>query len=495
MKIAAAYIRVSTEDQVEYSPDSQLKAIQSYAEKNGYYIPEQYIFIDEGISGRSVSKREGFKNMIALAKSKPAPFNTILVWKYSRFARNREDSVVYKSMLRKQCGIDVVSISESTGDDKMSVLFEAMIEAMDEYYSINLSEEVKRGMTEKAKRGGVLSKAPFGYKVENGQLVIVETEAQVIKSVFTGYLNGSGFLSLAKKLNVLGVRTHKGNLIENRTIEYWLNNPVYNGKTRWNPTGKTSRDYNNKNLIISNGSHEPIIDDELWNAVQQKLKENKTRYKSRMREPKKGMSHWLNGILRCEKCGSTLANCGGIYYCSKKLKGLCQGNGGISTNIISKIIVDKLEEILDSDDVCLQFDTNDKLNNSTCISNNLQLLQIKMDEADKKLKRVKEAYENGIDTIEEYKVNKDKISKEIEELEQLLLEEQNQNVIENDTYGSKIVSVKGDLRRISDILSSNEVTNEEKNAVLKSIIKEIVKMGDDGKTFQIVFWNPEEKQA
>ena len=62
MKIAAAYIRVSTEDQVEYSPDSQLRAIQSYAEKNGYYIPEQYIFIDEGISGRSVSKREGFKN-------------------------------------------------------------------------------------------------------------------------------------------------------------------------------------------------------------------------------------------------------------------------------------------------------------------------------------------------------------------------------------------------------------------------------------------------
>lgn len=492
MKIAAAYIRVSTEDQVEYSPDSQLKAIQNYADKNGYYLPEQYVFIDEGISGRTVSKREGFKNMIALAKNKPAPFNTILVWKYSRFARNREDSVVYKSMLRKQCGIDVVSISESTGDDKMSVLFEAMIEAMDEYYSINLSEEVKRGMTEKAKRGGVLSIAPFGYKVENGQLVIIESEAEVIKNVFTSYLNGNGFLSLAKKLNVLGVRTHKGNLIENRTIEYWLNNPVYNGKIRWNPTGRTSRDYDNNNLIISKGSHEPIIDDELWNAVQQKLKENKARYKSRMREPKKGMYHWLNGVLRCGKCGSTLANCGGVYYCSKKSKGLCQGNGGISTNVISKIMIDKLEEILDSDDVCLQFDTNDKSKNTSYISNNLQLLQVKMEESDKKLKRVKEAYENGIDTIEEYKVNKDKICKEINELKQLLLEEKNQSVIEDNTYGSKIASVKGNLRRISDILRSNEVTNEEKNAVLKSIIKEIVKMGEDGKTFKIVFWNPEE---
>lgn len=156
MKIGAAYIRVSTEDQTEYSPDSQLKAIMNYAQRNNIYLAEQYIFEDDGISGRSTGKREAFNKMIALAKNKPKPFDVILVWKFSRFARNREDSIVYKSMLRKQCGIDVVSISESIGDDKMSVLFEAMIEAMDEYYSINLAEEVKRGMTEKAKRGGVL---------------------------------------------------------------------------------------------------------------------------------------------------------------------------------------------------------------------------------------------------------------------------------------------------------------------------------------------------
>ena len=277
MKIAAAYIRVSTDDQIEYSPDSQLKAIQNYAEKNGYYLPEQYIFMDEGISGRTVGKRAGFKQMIALAKTTPKPFEAILVWKYSRFARNREDSVVYKSMLRKQCGIDVVSISESTGDDKMSILFEAMIEAMDEYYSINLSEEVKRGMTEKAKRGGVLSVAPFGYRVENGQYVIVDSEAAIIKEAFSDYLSGSGFLTIAKKFNAIGVKTHRGSPIENRTIEYWLHNPAYIGKTRWNPTGRTRRDYFNENVIISDGTHKPIIDDDLWNAVQQsseKIKQN-----------------------------------------------------------------------------------------------------------------------------------------------------------------------------------------------------------------------------
>lgn len=148
MKIAACYIRVSTDDQLEYSPDSQLSLIKKYAKDNGYILPDDYIFIEsEGISGRKADKRPSFQRMIAKAKQKPTPFETLLLWKFSRFARNREDSIVYKSMLHKQ-GINVISISEPIGDDKMSVILEAMIEAMDEYYSLNLSEEVRRGMFE-----------------------------------------------------------------------------------------------------------------------------------------------------------------------------------------------------------------------------------------------------------------------------------------------------------------------------------------------------------
>ena len=162
MKIAAAYIRVSTDDQIEYSPDSQRKAILDYAKRNDYIVPQEYIFVDEGISGRS-TKRPAFQQMIGTAKQKSHPFDAILVWKFSRFARNREDSVVYKSMLRKQCGVEVLSISEQIGEDKTSILIEALLEAMDEYYSINLSEEVVRGMSEKARRGGTLGRAPFGY--------------------------------------------------------------------------------------------------------------------------------------------------------------------------------------------------------------------------------------------------------------------------------------------------------------------------------------------
>ena len=164
------YIRVSTEDQVEYSPASQLEKIREYAKRNGYILPQEYVFVDEGISGRHTQKRPAFNRMIGTAKQKPKPFDAILLWKFSRFARNREDSIVYKSMLRKQCGIDVISISENIGDDKMSVIMEAMIEAMDEYYSINLAEEVRRGMTEKAGRGQAVTIPSLGYLIENGKL-------------------------------------------------------------------------------------------------------------------------------------------------------------------------------------------------------------------------------------------------------------------------------------------------------------------------------------
>ena len=132
MKIAAAYIRVSTDGQLEYSPDSQLKVVRDYAQKNGMLLPESFIFQEEeGISGKQAEKRPAFMRMVGMAKQKPKPFDCILLWKFSRFARSRRDSIVYKTMLRKQLGIDVISVTEQLGDDKLSLLLEAVIEAMD----------------------------------------------------------------------------------------------------------------------------------------------------------------------------------------------------------------------------------------------------------------------------------------------------------------------------------------------------------------------------
>jgi len=157
---AAIYARVSSERQdVDLSISAQLRALREYAARNGHQVIRE--FIDEAESGKTAA-RPAFREMIAMARRPKKPFGLILVWKYSRFARNRQDSIVFKTMLRK-AGVQVVSITEPFEDTPTGRLLEAMIESLDEFYSANLGEEVTRGMREGARRGYyVASYAPYG---------------------------------------------------------------------------------------------------------------------------------------------------------------------------------------------------------------------------------------------------------------------------------------------------------------------------------------------
>ena len=147
---AALYARVSSDRQdVDLSISSQLKALREYADRNGYQAVREYV--DEAESGRSID-RPGFKAMIGAARQDANPFSAILVWKLSRFARNREDSIIYKSLLRKH-GVQVISINEPLDDSPSGRLLEGIIEVIDEFYSANLSQDVVRGMRENASRG------------------------------------------------------------------------------------------------------------------------------------------------------------------------------------------------------------------------------------------------------------------------------------------------------------------------------------------------------
>lgn len=476
MKTAAAYIRVSTDDQVEFSPDSQLSRIREYAKRNNMILPQEFIFMDEGISGRKAEKRPQFMRMIGIAKQKPKPFDVILLWKFSRFARNREDSIVYKSMLRRQCGIDVVSITENIGDDKMAVLIEALIEAMDEFYSVNLSEEVKRGMTEKAKRGGVLSPPAYGYTVENGQYLQVPEEAEVIRTVFRCYNEGTGMLRIAKNLNALGIRTHRGGKIENRTVEYWLNNPIYIGKIRWTPAGKTSRNYHNPDSMIVDGQHEPIIDNETWERTQQRMKEQKEKYRPYYK-PMGSISHWLVSMARCGVCGGPLVNCSGYFYCNNRSKGVCPGNGGISVKKLERIVMEQLHQVMDSPtylSVPIKKSKPQYRDSNTLIEQQIQ-------KAYTRLERIKEAYEMGVDTIEEYKINKQKITAEITRMEAEIKSEP-ESTPEEDFR--KLQSL---IRASIDALESDAIAPKEKNEIAKGFIAEINKTGLDGKEFDVFY--------
>ena len=159
----ALYALVSSHRQdVDLSVAAQLRALRDYAEKNGYSIAREYE--DEAESGR-IADRPEFRKMIEEGGSKAsAPFQVILVWKFSRFTRKREHAVAFKSMLRRK-GIRVVSITEHADDSPTGKLMEAIIESVVEFYSENLAQQVVRGMREAASRGYFLaSRAPFGYK-------------------------------------------------------------------------------------------------------------------------------------------------------------------------------------------------------------------------------------------------------------------------------------------------------------------------------------------
>ena len=225
---AALYIRVSTEDQVELSPDSQKKLLLDYAKKNGLLVEDEHIFMDEGISGRKAEKRPAFMNMIALAKKKDKPFEKILVWKFSRFARNQEESIVYKNMLRKD-GVEVISISEPIIDGPFGSLIERIIEWMDEYYSIRLSSEVTRGMKEKAMRGGVQSSPVLGYDIVDNKYILNKNEAKIVKKAFNLIIQGDTSGVIARYFNSIGYKNKRGNPFTGRVIRYMIQNPVYYG--------------------------------------------------------------------------------------------------------------------------------------------------------------------------------------------------------------------------------------------------------------------------
>ena len=461
MKTAAAYIRVSTEDQVEYSPASQLEKIREYAKRNDYILPDEYIFMDEGISGRHTAKRAAFNRMIGTAKQKPKPFDAILLWKFSRFARNREDSIVYKSMLRKQCGIEVISISENVGDDKMSVLIEAMIEAMDEYYSINLSEEVKRGMTEKASRGEAVSVPSFGYDIQNGRYVPDPDTAPALKKIFTDYANGKGMRTIAMELNDAGLRTRRGNRFENRTIKYILQNPVYIGKIRWTPTGRADHRIGSDDTLIIDGTHEPLIDIETWQNVQNKLAAVKRTKYMRSTDPKEPFM--LQGLVRCSACGATLTQSAGhtSLQCYAYAHGRCSVSHGISIRRLNDMFLTLLENADLTGEFKIAPAAPEKPKQKEDTAQFIAREQRKLD-------RIRDAYENEVYTLEEYRQSRDQIMQRIKELE----DKQKACTVTDEQQQRRLIRTK--LSGILPALRSPALSESTKSELIRSVVERII---------------------
>lgn len=469
-KIAAAYIRVSTHMQEELSPDAQLRCIRDWGNVHGYYIPDEYVFIDNGISGRKAKKRHDFLRMIGLAKTKPAsPFEAILLWKFNRFARNQEESIVYKSMLRKKCNVDVISTTQQTTKDIYGDLIERIIEWTDEFYSIQLGEDVFRGMTENALRGHFQASPAFGYKVEQkGQgPVVVEDQASIVRMIYNLYTTSTmGFYEIARYLNEIGYKTARNKPFENRTIRYIIQNPIYKGYLRWNYQSNATKEIKDASewIIVKSSQITPIVSEELWNQANDRLKQE---YHPKGGKPVSKHRHWLSGLVKCSSCGASLST--SVQYrhdrtyinfqCYKYLKGKCMVSHGISEKKLVPLILNVLKE--DMNKSYIECERIEKV-----VENQQDILDVQLKRLATREARIKEAYLNGIDSLAEYKANKEEIQKE---REFLLQQSQDHNKTEKESN-----ELPNKIRGVYDILVSDQCSKDEKQAAIRSIVKKIV---------------------
>ena len=446
----AAYIRVSTEDQTQYSPDSQLRLIRAYVQRHGWYLADDLIFSDEGISGRQATNRPAFMKMIQKAKERPRPFEKILVYSLSRFARSRQDSIVYKQMLRKQLGIEVISVTQDFGEDKAGILMEAIIEAMDEYYSIDLGENVKRGMLEKVTRGEPVTIAPFGYRMEHKQLIPDPETSPVVKYLFEKFTAGASLQELANTLNCGGIFTNRGNNWEPRTIRYLLCNPVYIGKIRWSPS-------KGEPACITDGQHTPLISVKVWDYTQKRLKQNRATYSASFSNGSIGSHFPLKKLIFCGSCGRILSRSSQqSLQCCGYAKGICKHSHSITIKKMTQWIESMLSLLFPNMHCCPQTDDG-------WHKQEQEILLRCIEKEQKKLDRARNAYLSGIDSLVEYQQEKQRCQAQIRRLDQQI-----------GSLPSHVPVPRKITVFLDHFLSSPSLSDQEKNLLLHTIFSRII---------------------
>jgi len=291
MKNALAYARVSTKEQAEkgLSIPAQLKAIREYANSHGFRILEE--FVDMGESAKTADRAE-FKRMIKRCQ-KDKTIDAVIVHKIDRFSRNNIDFYAYKAILKKE-GVRLISVTENIAETPSGEFIENVLVAMAQFYSRNLAEEVLKGMKEKFRRGEWPVKAPLGYKNvrdEKGHSKVVEDKktSYLIRQMFKLYATGQYSLnSLSEEMGKRGLKTNRGKLLSAESVKKILQNKFYTGKmVMWGEEVK--------------GKHKPLIDEALFNQVQNILAERKiTQDRWQKRD------FLLRGLVYCQSCKKRL---------------------------------------------------------------------------------------------------------------------------------------------------------------------------------------------
>lgn len=307
-KRAAAYTRFSSDMQREESIEAQLRAIEEFAEKQGFELIATYA--DRGISG-TTDNRPQFQRMIE--DSKHGDFDIVLVHKLDRFARNRADSAIYRRELAKN-HVKLLSVLENFDDTPEGIILQSVIEGYNEYYSKNLRREVMKGLKENALSCRHTGGTPcLGYDVDRGsmKLIINEFEAEAVRLIFKMYIDGEGYTAIIDELNRRGFKTKRGVDFGKNSLYEILRNEKYTGVYVYNKAA--SKDANGKynrhkskadeDVIRIDGGVPQIISKEDFELVQKKMAERRRKTASF----KARQDYLLSGRIVCGECGSTYA--------------------------------------------------------------------------------------------------------------------------------------------------------------------------------------------
>ena len=396
---AVIYARFSSEKQNEASIEGQLRECMQYAEFNNIQVVGNYI--DRAQSAKTDHRPE-FQHMIK--DSYKNLFDTVLVWKLDRFARNRYDSAYYKNVLKKN-GVRVISAKETISQGAEGILLESLLEGYAEFYSAELSEKVKRGMTEnalKAKANGV--RAPFGYYVdEQDHYQIDEATAPIVKEIYSLYLGGTRVNDIAKLLTSRGVK-NRGYSMNYNAVFRILTNRKYIGEYKFG------------DVVIPNAIPALVSEDD-FNAVQAKMKVNKKAPAMHRSED----DYLLTTKLFCGKCGAMMTGEIGTshtekkyryYRCNQSKQHKCDKKT-VKKDWIEELVIDEILSLISSDEVLEELvDCVYEMQSQE--SNTVTVIQNQLDEVNKKLRNLAEAIAQGIfssttkkmlDELEEQKSN------------------------------------------------------------------------------------------
>lgn len=305
---AVVYARYSSHSQTEQSIEGQLSAAYKYAKAKGYTIIQEYC--DRAKTGTNDNRAE-FQRM--LSDTAKRTFTVIIVWKVDRFGRNREEIAFNKYKCKKN-GVRVEYVAENISEGPEGVILEAVLEGMAEYYSLQLSQNIRRGMLETAKKHHIIgNNIPLGYVAgPNREYVIDEHEAKVVKLIYEKYIDGYSISELTNYLNERGYQTKYKRPFTKNSVPRILHNEMYTGLYKF-------KDIRDEDAIPA------IIPKEMYRKVQ-KLME------IRKRKPSSRWSYTdfiLSDKLYCGNCGTKMLGKSGYgksgrkynyYVCSKKDK-------------------------------------------------------------------------------------------------------------------------------------------------------------------------------